>query len=367
MTTAMAQPWEKLLDRWVAAGVLDAAQAARIRTFEAKERPGARFRWPVVLALAFGALLLAAGILLFVSAHWDALSPAARFSLVLAMVAVFHAGGAFASARWPALAVSLHAVGSMSLGAGIALAGQIFNMAEHWPAAILMWAVGAALGWWLLRHWTQALLTALLLPFWLTGEWIEFDHRAVLAPAALLLLSFTYLAALGPGRSGPVRVALAWAGGLAVLPMAAAAATIARERVAFEKEWIILAIAVCAVLGLGWLLRGKDAWPNGVAAVWVLVLIALAQSKVDVPLYLWCAVGSAGLAGWGLQDGRGERINLGVAGFAVTVLVFYFSSVMDKLGRSASLIVLGLLFLGGGWLLERTRRRLVAQARGASV
>jgi uncharacterized membrane protein len=62
-----------------------------------------------------------------------------------------------------------------------------------------------------------------------------------------------------------------------------------------------------------------------------------------------------------LKEARKERINLGVAGFALTVLFFYFSSVMDKLGRSASLIGLGLLFLLGGWLLERTRRGLVAR------
>jgi hypothetical protein len=33
---------------------------------------------------------------------------------------------------------------------------------------------------------------------------------------------------------------------------------------------------------------------------------------------------------------------------------------MDKLGRSTSLIGIGLLFLGGGWALERMRRRLLA-------
>jgi hypothetical protein len=31
---------------------------------------------------------------------------------------------------------------------------------------------------------------------------------------------------------------------------------------------------------------------------------------------------------------------------------------MDKLGRSLGLIGLGLLFLAGGWQLERLRRRL---------
>ena len=70
-----------------------------------------------------------------------------------------------------------------------------------------------------------------------------------------------------------------------------------------------------------------------------------------------CPLGSGGR---GIRDGRAERVNLAVAGLAVTVLVFYFSSVMDKLGRSASLIGVGLLFLGGGWALERMRRRLLA-------
>jgi hypothetical protein len=50
--------------------------------------------------------------------------------------------------------------------------------------------------------------------------------------------------------------------------------------------------------------------------------------------------------------------------FAATVLTFYSSQVMDKLGRSASLIGLGVLFLAGGWMLERARRRLVVRARG---
>jgi hypothetical protein len=32
---------------------------------------------------------------------------------------------------------------------------------------------------------------------------------------------------------------------------------------------------------------------------------------------------------------------------------------MDKLGRSLGLIGLGILFLAGGWALERARRKLV--------
>jgi len=49
---------------------------------------------------------------------------------------------------------------------------------------------------------------------------------------------------------------------------------------------------------------------------------------------------AVGVIAWGLHDRRAERINLGIAGFTLTVLLFYFSDVMDKLGRSASLITL---------------------------
>ena len=69
--------------------------------------------------------------LLFVSAHWDGLSPQARFALVVGLVSGFHIAAAAAGGRFPGMATTLHAVGTVSLGAGIFLAGQIFNAAPH--------------------------------------------------------------------------------------------------------------------------------------------------------------------------------------------------------------------------------------------
>ena len=115
-------------------------------------------------------------------------------------------------------------------------------------------------------------------------------------------------------------------------------------------------------LAIAWTLRGRDGWPVAAGLGWA-ALAALAGHLEGVVPYGWLGLLAVGLIGWGVRDRRAERVNLGIAGFALTVTAFYFSSVMDKLGRSASLIGLGLLFLGGGYLLERARRRLLAEIR----
>jgi uncharacterized membrane protein len=105
---------------------------------------------------------------------------------------------------------------------------------------------------------------------------------------------------------------------------------------------------------------------NGVAAIWVLV-VGFISPQAKLTPYIWAALASLGLIAWGLHETRRERINLGILGFGLTVLFFYFSNVMDKLGRSASLIGLGFLFLILGWGLERTRRQLVAKVKAVAV
>jgi uncharacterized membrane protein len=147
---------ESLLARWQTAGVVDAETAARICAYEAQvavksDAAGveqangkdgiaspAGLNWQGITALILGAILLACGVVLFVSAHWDELGPAARYALVCGMVAVFHLAGGMTRASYRGLSSSLHAVGTIATGAAIALVGQIFNIQEHWPAAVLL-------------------------------------------------------------------------------------------------------------------------------------------------------------------------------------------------------------------------------------
>lgn len=385
----MTDALNKRLDRWISAGVMDANTAARIRAFEESERSKEGLRWRVLLALGLGAVLLCAGVLLFVAAHWDELSPTWRFTLVLMLVGLFPIAGALTMDRFPALAVTFYAIGTICVGAGIFLTAQIFNLQEHWPSGILLWSIGALASWLILRQWPQSVLLALLVPAWLAGEWqVRMESYAYcgrLILDGLLLLSLTYLTARTGAEDSVLRRALGWIGGISLLPLAILAFVDERELLWFWRGrpevpatvrvfgWII---GVGAPLLLAFVLRRKAAWVNALSAVWVLVIGTFhsVDSATAGPLriygwstlgpYFWAGLGALGLIGWGLLERRRERINLGVAGFALTIVIFYFSDVTDKLGRAASLIGLGVLFLFGGWALERARRKLVAHVSG---
>jgi hypothetical protein len=382
----VAEKIEKRVERWLAAGIVDSPTAERIRKFEAEHRENEHRRWPVHIALALGGLLVCAGILLFVAAHWEELSPSWRFTLVLMLVGLFPIAGALTAERFRALSLTFHAIGTICVGAGIFLAAQIFNLQEHWPNAILMWAIGALAGWILVQHWSQVVLVAILVPAWLVGEWEvrteEYRLGEFVVAAGLLLLALTYLSAVESQKDSKERAALAWVGGIALIPCAVWAFVERSENwrwwrnlptAPHDMKIIGWCIAIAAPLLLALILRGRGSWMNAISAVWVLLIgtihpvnsgggrSLLSFSWDSLGGYILAGLGALGLVAWGFVEKRSERINLGIAGFALTVIVFYFSDVMDKLGRSASLIGMGVLFLLGGWSLERLRRRLVGK------
>ncbi len=381
----MSGHWKPLLERWRAAGLLDAAAADRIRSWEEAQGGVARNSRLTLIVFGFGGILLTAGLLLFVAAHWERLAPGGRFSLVLGLIALLHGGGALASRSSPALAATLHAAGTAALGAGIYLSGQIFHMAEHWPGALMLWSLGAAVGVWLLREWPQVLWLALLAPAWLWGEWIAAQppHAAWrgMTPAAIgiFLLACAYLAARPPESVALWRRALAWLGGIALIPAAVALAMSSdMDRALFGTEYaevegaaLVVAwlLALVLPLALAWFVRRREAVWMGVALAWAAIVTQVSPKSDagELALFGLLAIGAAGIVLWGLRDRQRLAINVGVLGFALAVFGFYFSSLYDRLGRAVGLIGIGILFIGGGWLLERARRRLISrmQERGA--
>jgi uncharacterized membrane protein len=359
----------RLVDRWRAAGVIDDATVQRIRAWESQHGSPDASRFGR-FAFGFGGLLLGAGVLLFVAANWQWLSPWGRFALLAVTISVLHAGGGITAARSPALATTLHAVGTAALGGGIFLAGQVFNLAEHWPAGFLLWAAGAAAALWLLRDWPQAVWLAILAPAWLIGEWLASDLAHSQRPGTLLggmfVLAVAYTAAVTPAHGAAWRRAIALLGALVLVPVGVLLPFEPGLRPSFDATGGSLAVAAGAMaivlpLLVGFWLRGRGAWPLLLAAAFVLAIVQLDRGHQGqvILIHLLYAASAAALVWWGVHERHRLRINLGVLVFALNVLAFYYGSVLDRLDRALGLIGLGMLFIVGGWLLEHARRRLV--------
>jgi len=391
--------FEPLLNRWQSAGVLDAEAAARIRAYESQQAgpagpAGERMGWQGKVALILGAILLACGVVLFVSAHWDRLGPGWRFALVLAMVTVFHLAGACARPRFHGLSTALHAVGTISTGAAIGLVGQIFNIQEHWPAAVLLWAVAALAGWILLQDEAQEVLTLLLFPAWILCE-LSFaaqGHigadvylgRFLIAWAVLYLTIFLgskHRIAQGVLFAAAAIAALigiamtldswrSWSASQTFLPFHLrvwgwvdfAALPLVFSLFRWRRSQIPVAVAIALSIALPWCVSIRTqsfdygAIHNSFTYV-VPNLLAHALVAAFAVFLIW----------WGVRQASHALVNLGIVDFAITVSWFYWSDIFDKVGRSLGLIGLGVLFLAGGWALEKARRGLMARMDSATL
>ncbi len=408
---------ETLLNRWQSAGVLDAEAANRIRAHEAAraradkmshqrlhqrtspdgailssgaepQGVAAGVRWQGITALILGAILLACGVALFVSAHWDELGPGARLALVAAVVAVFHLGGGLARQRFRALSTALHAVGTLATGAAIALVGQIFNIQEHWPAAVLLWAVAALAGWALVRDQAQQTLTLLLVPAWMASELgyagqdrigTEIYLGRFLFVWAILYLTFfassrrrmvqgiLFASAATASVAGVVSMLSAWASYSAeqsFLPfsvrfwawVAIAALPLAIAAFHGHKGLIPITLAIGFSIALPWCYRTTMkmyTWGNGHTS-------SFTYTTPNFAAQVLVAAFAVYLCWWGVRLTSRALVNFGIVGFATVVGWFYFSDIFDELGRALGLIGLGVLFLAGGWALEKMRRRILA-------
>jgi TRAP-type C4-dicarboxylate transport system permease small subunit len=89
-------------------------------------------------------------------------------------------------------------------------------------------------------------------------------------------------------------------------------------------------------------------------------MIAHVETRPNLLAHALVAAFAVFLCWWGVRLASRALVNLGIVGFAAAVAWFYFSDIFNKVGRSLGLIGLGVLFLAGGWALEKMRRRILA-------
>jgi hypothetical protein len=251
-----------------------------------------------------------------------------------------------------------------------------------------MWAFAALAGWILLRDELQQALTLLLFPAWMYSE-LEFyaeGHIGMSAYAGrfLIVWALLYLTVFLSSKKAIVRWILFAVAAIYLIAGIVAALVGWRSWSGTEtflsfhfRVWAWLAIAALPLV-IALFKRRDSAIPVLMAILFSLALPwcmrihvehndfgnyhnTYTYSEPNLVAHALVAAFAVFVIWWGVRRASKALVNLGMIGFAIAVGWFYFSDIFDKVGRSLGLIGLGVLFLAGGWALEKMRRRLLAR------
>lgn len=354
----------------------------------------------IAIISAIGGVLVAAGIILLISANWDAIPRGVKLATGLALMLGSHAAGWWTRSRhadFHKAAEALHLVGSVLFLANIALIGQVYHLNSRPPNAILVWWVGIAPLAWLLRSKPQYILTLSAALLWLAMEflhdkgWFYFNHgelALLFYPAIFIGL---YAAGVGMERSPAKdfsRVTRRYGLlGLScfLLPLLFGAHADGSAGALVWSAYLPCAVLVSA--GLFWALRGETRLPLVWRGIWFgtlvfwLGLVGVACGiesnfgrwhsgredwlawTASIALFAHCLV----MVNLGLLLGSRFFINLGLSLLTLDVVIAYLRLFGTMAVTGAMFIVSGVGLILLGVFIEKRRRALLRKLQEAST
>ncbi|MEN9576689.1 MAG: hypothetical protein RL514_4544 [Verrucomicrobiota bacterium] len=377
------------IQRLHADGFLAADQRDRIIAHYKLQDGQSKF---VVILSIIGALLVASGIILLISANWNAIPRGVKLLSGLALMLGAHAAGAWTRSRhadFHKTAEALHLVGSVLFLANIALIGQVYHLSSRPPNAILVWWVGIAPLAWLLRSKLQYVLTLSAAMLWLLMEFVHDTGWFHWHGSELTLLFypaiFTALYAAGVRMErSPAMDFSSVTRRFGLLGLSASLMPLlfgwhGGEQLAAVVWSAYLPFAVLVVAGLGFALRGEAKLPLVWRGIWfgtltfwlVLVGVVYATRSNSGSWYWhredWVAwLASLALFGHclvmvnlGLLLGSRYLINLGLALLTFDVIIAYARLFGSMAVTGAMFIVSGVGLIVLGIFIEKRRRTLL--------
>ncbi len=389
------------VEAWQRDGTVTAEQAQAILARYPDYEPGfeaSRRRQGLVTGLSIlGGILIGLGVITFYAANWDEISRSVKLaSLIIGVLLSYGAGYAIWQRSGPTpYAVAFVLLGCIVYGAGVHLIGQIYHVPVNDPNLSLFWFLGVAPLAYVTRS-RPVMFLAIVLFLAAVGfrqqEWLEGLDESVAGIAGLILYVALGAFLFAIGKAKAQLDGWQGIGGLFMaigLGTAFAALYVLTFRDVFVDVdsiggaslgyWALACSAsVVAVALTAWLAwqraQAGDRFPVAFAetgAVAVLLVTALVAGLVPVdwePLYpivfnALFALLALGLMASGYLRDHEARINLSIGLIAVYVITRYFEYSIDLLDSSLVFFGAGVLLLGGGYLLDRGRRRMLAAMR----
>jgi len=329
-------------EQWRTEGLIDGAVYEELsKRYQFSDIEAAARNRFVVILLGLGCVLLGLGIITFVAANWQAWSRGLKVTLLLSgFVGVNTAGfylWRYPTERWQRrLGQGLLLLGSLVLGANMALMSQMFHQSGLLYQLYLVWALGVLAMAYSLRMTMLGMLAALLVGLgYLTYMW-EQPEIGALGEFSWLRLFVQHMPVLA---------------GLMFIPLAYWC----------RSQWIFRIGAIAFVFSLEASLLRLNIWDS---SAWI-AAIACAFP----PAFLWAYSGSL----WGLRSPTAESFDSIARMLAITFLslLFYVLSFLglwntslvpsDEVSPPLPLyLLIDIVILGGitlwGWL--RLLRRI---------
>ena len=351
-----------------------------------------------------GALLIVGGIILLISANWDAIPRGVKIAAgLLLMLSAWGGGWYLREGRegYRRAGESLYLVGAGLWLANIALIGQIYHLSSRLPNAFLLWVAGIAATPWILR--SKALFVLSLLATgvwlgaeancdagWLGGDWNE-SQIALYGLFGWLVLAWGYV--LRRGRWGEFAAPAEKTGLLALLLSAYPFCW--QEFGHYGFKWNPAAIVALGVIALGAVVllaiglrnpqlelttQWRWTWAATLCGLTALIGVSLAAGRSDWARYGYHEYhfGLSWLMVVGTFIACLLQVQVGVflrskfmVNLAVTMLALLFvAAYVNLFGSMATtgwmFLLAGVFLLAFGVYLERKRRGLIARIRASA-
>ena len=357
----------------------------------------------IVILVTLGAVLAGVGIILFVSANWQAIPRAGKEILIIALVAATYFSGYWLKYEkdFPRAGAAILFVGAMVYGAALFLIGQQYHMPLDDPRLLTWWFVGVIPVAYFTRSraiLTLAILAALFALGYKTSQWLDSVNNNEYVFFAFYLLLGVILYGIGAVHSRFERLKLYTPryqifGLIVIFGLVYVLSFHGLYSKPALADWIygalpsgftitfhiIAALAlICALWSTLIDVRRKQISGRLTSdSAGIIVCVVLSYIVLFLPFSspgIYTAIfnvmlfgGIGGLIFLGYFRGVGYLVNIALVFFGLAVIGRYFDVAWDLLPRSIFFIVGGLLLLGVGLLLERLRRKTLQRMRAVEV
>lgn len=173
------------LPQWVDEAIISEDQAAVLsRRYPARDT----LNLGRLLLTGIAAVMIGLGVILLFAYNWSAMGKLSKLAVIFAFLGGAHVAALLLRRRSHVYSESLFALGTMLMGAGIFLVGQVYHMDSHYPNAFLFWSLGALALAWALPSLTQAFMAVALVLTWHLTEVLDFHAVNTLALPLVLAI-----------------------------------------------------------------------------------------------------------------------------------------------------------------------------------